>query len=366
MATQIEILKWQSSRPRRSNFDSGTEYLQEVRDWQANDPKKIPVVSRETQKVRIVKPPTPVSVLPSAKPEPKPKPNPAPTPVRVLPEPKPKPSLREAPKPALQEAPKPMPKPVSVLPAPKPAPTVQPTVNREPNSFDKGESDRSPYVSPNAIRVVNPVTGSIKYDNPNSIIRDPITREVTGTGTGSTFVPLINTGIVNTPTDTTPNVRIVSPPTKVGILNEAVEKEPVGLLPTDPFADSIYDAEIATVDPIVQPTEADVKNVLTRTERRALDDERAQKQQLFNRRVSMRQGGMRMLFGSYKYQQPRQLDNVSELKSLFSGSATTTLKAREVGLTGGMVTADKSQDMRENQKAGYGLMGGESGFRRNP
>jgi hypothetical protein len=54
LATQIEILKWQSSRPRRSNFDSGTEYLQEVRDWQAKDPKKIPVVSRETQKVRIV------------------------------------------------------------------------------------------------------------------------------------------------------------------------------------------------------------------------------------------------------------------------------------------------------------------------
>jgi hypothetical protein len=304
LATQIEILKWQSSRPRRSNFDSGTEYLQEVRDWQAKDPKKIPVVSRETQKVRIVKPPTPVSVLP----------------------------------------------------APKLAPTVQPTVNREPNLFDKGESDRSPYVSPSAIRAVNPVTGSVSYDNPNSIIRDPITREVIGTGTGSTFVPIINTG-----------------PTKVGILNEVVEKEPVGLLPTDPFTDPIYDAEIATVDPIVQPTEADVKNVLTRTERRALDDERAQKQQLFNRRVAMRQGGMRMLFGSYKYQQPRQLDNVSELKSLFSGSATTTPKAREVGqvgpilgLTGGYVTEDKAQDMIENRKAGYGLMGGESGFRRNP
>ena len=345
MATQIEILKWQSSRPRRSNFDSGTEYLQEVRDWQAKDPKKIPVVSRETQKERIISQPTKVSVLPQPKP-----------------------------KPVLQEAPKQTPKPVSVLPAPKPAPTVQPTNNlpddyyNDANSFDKGESDRSPYVSPSAIRAVNPVTGSVSYDNPNSIIRDPITREVIGTGTGSTFVPIINTGIA--PVD---KVRIVSPPTKVGILNEVVEKEPVGLLPTDPFTDPIYDAEIATVDPIVQPTEADVKNVLTRTERRALDDERAQKQQLFNRRVAMRQGGMRMLFGSYKYQQPRQLDNVSELKSLFSGSATTTPKAREVGqvgpilgLTGGYVTEDKAQDMIENRKAGYGLMGGESGFRRNP
>ena len=87
----------------------------------------------------------------------------------------------------------------------------------------------------------------------------------------------------------------------------------------------------------------------------------------------MRQGGMRMLFGSYKYQQPRQLDNVSELKSLFSGSATITPKANEVGqvgpilgLTGGYVTEDKAQDMRENRKAGYGLMGGEAGFRQIP